>query len=96
MTKQLDRLRLRIDHVDRQLFRLLAERMKISRAIGTLKLRLGLPIFQKARLATLLRNRGSEARQFKLSPALARKLFKLIHDESVGEQHKLAQRKRKK
>jgi chorismate mutase len=95
-TKKLDTLRRRIDHVDQQLFHLLVERMKIARAIGNLKVRFGLPIFQRARLAALLESRASAARKLKLSPTFARKFFKLIHDESLGEQRELARKKRNK
>ena len=73
----LDRLRKRIDRIDRAILRLLHERARIARQIGELKLRKGLPIFDGKR-ETLILRRMTRSKKGSLSPTAVRAIFQLI------------------
>ncbi len=88
--KRLKPLRKQIDQVDHEFFRLLKKRMQISKKILVVKVEHSLPIYQKARLAELLEERAKKGGKFGVSGTFTRKLFKLIHDESLTMQKRLA------
>jgi chorismate mutase len=75
------RLRARIDEIDRRLVALLSERARCALEIGHLKERAGLPIYQPAREADVLRN-VSEANAGPLDDGAIVRLFERIIDEA--------------
>jgi len=85
----LDDLRGRIDRIDDELVRLLASRMEVSREIGALKSREGMPVIQTDRYNDLMQRRVEEARRLGLSPAFMQALLSTIHEESVRQQLKI-------
>jgi chorismate mutase len=74
-------LRLRIDAIDRKMVRLLNERAGCAIALGGIKQKRGLPIYQPAReeevLGNVQRTNGGP-----LEPEALRRLFERIIDES--------------
>jgi chorismate mutase len=77
----IDALRERIDEIDRRLVALLSERASCALAIGRLKEVAGLPIYQPAREAEVLRN-VCEANVGPLDDEAMTRLFERIIDEA--------------
>ena len=82
--KEIDELRRRIDALDEQLVRLLNERASCALAIGTLKQRMGMQIYQPSREVEVLRHvqACTTAMGGPLSPAALTRLFERIIDEA--------------
>lgn len=77
----IDRLRERIDDIDRRLVALLSERAACALEVGRLKELRGLPIYQPAREIDVLRN-VSEANPGPLDDEAMVRVFERIIDEA--------------
>jgi len=78
---EIDDLRARIDDLDARLVALLNERAACALAIGQVKEREGLPVYQPAREAEVLR-RVCETNGGPLDDGAIRRLFERISDEA--------------
>jgi chorismate mutase len=76
-------LRKEIDQCDRVLMRAVAKRMKLVKKIGQLKRSLGLPVVQPARFKEMLALRIRIAARLGLEADFTKKLFRLLHSESI-------------
>ncbi len=85
----LNKLREEIMRIDSQIIYLLAERKKISIAIGKKKKVLGLPIISKERENILMKEYEQLSKQHSLEPEFIKSLFTLIHKKSrsLQKQH---------
>jgi len=79
--KSIEQLRDRIDELDRQLVTLLSERASCALAVGQLKERAGLPIYQPVREAEVLANVRA-ANDGPLDNEAMTRLFERIIDEA--------------
>lgn len=79
-------LRAEIDAVDAKLIDTLAQRMEISRRIGTLKRENNISILQVERWDVVLEDVLSRAAASGLDDRLVKEIFALIHDYSVRQQ----------
>ena len=79
----MDKLRARIDELDRQLVELLNERANCAVEIGHLKRQIGMAIYQPEREAEVIRNVRERSAQSggPLSPDAIARLFERIIDE---------------
>lgn len=77
----MDEFRQQIELIDRQLIKLLTERMALSRKIGLEKSRLELPVKNKQRENEILNNLISQT-DGRLSPEFLTHLYGVIFDES--------------
>jgi chorismate mutase len=68
-------LRGEIERVDRALINLIAERVRLARAIGVAKRAAGLPTLDPAREATIIRRSGTLARAAGLAEEDVREIF---------------------
>jgi len=84
--EKLQQLRDEIDEIDRAFLELLAERMKVSRRIGSLKEENLISYYQYQRWNEILENRSFWAEMSGVDPEFIRKLFELIHLESINQQ----------
>lgn len=75
--------RARIDVLDDQLIRILAERFEITKAVGAYKAAEGLPAADPAREAQQVERLRSIAEQVGMDPAFSEKVFRLIVDEVI-------------
>lgn len=82
----LSALRSRIDELDHELLRLLAERMDVSRRISTLKREAGMSVYQPKRWEAVLADRLQQAEGLALDQAFVKELLEKIHGESVRVQ----------
>lgn len=82
----LEQLRTRIDEIDDSLLDILAERMKVSEAVGECKRAHNLQILQPARWDAVLNRVDARARALGLDPSFVRDLYKLIHQASIDKQ----------
>lgn len=82
----LDTLRARIDEVDHEMLRLLAERMDISRRMASLKQEAGMSVYQPKRWEAVLTDRLQQAESLSLDQAFVKELLEKIHGESVRVQ----------
>lgn len=64
-----------IEQIDRELIRLIAERVRIARQVGTLKRRGNQPTLDPAREAAVVRRAGATAREFGLAEEDVRDIF---------------------
>ena len=79
-------LRSQIDSLDTMLIETLAKRMQVSREIGNYKHKHNMPIVQTGRYNDVIQNRLELAEQLGLSEQLVKKIYELIHEESVNVQ----------
>lgn len=82
----LEKYRTSIDELDEQLLDVLSKRMEISDLIGELKRVHNLSPYQPERWTKLLGDRVNKAVSMQLEPAFVRKVFTLIHKESLDRQ----------
>ncbi len=80
----------RIDELDDQLIRLLAERFEITKAVGTHKAATGLPAADPAREAAQVARLRSIAEDAGMDPAFSEKVFRLIVDEVIRHHIRIA------
>lgn len=83
---QLEELRQQIDHVDKELYEIIAQRMDIVEEIGQYKKRNNVTVFQKNRWKEISDSRKSWADKLGLNPDFMAELFKVIHDASIKRQ----------
>ena len=76
----------RIDQIDNMLLDLLAERMQISRELGSVKREQGLLVLQDDRYRAMLDSLCATGEGKGLSADFLRKLFETIHAESIDQQ----------
>jgi chorismate mutase len=71
----LDELRNEIERIDRDLIRLIAQRVSLARTAGDLKRKGGQPTLDPAREAAVVRRAGATAREFGLAEEDVREIF---------------------
>ena len=74
-TMQLARQRDEIERIDRELIRLISERVRVARRLGELKRVGGQPTLDPAREAAVVRRAGVTAREFGLAEEDVREIF---------------------
>ena len=82
----LDSLRSDIDRIDSSLIDLLAERMKISEAIGEIKEKSRLTVLQTGRWNSVLKKARTMAKEKDLDEDFITEIFNLIHRASMERQ----------
>ncbi len=85
----LDSLRERIDALDRELARILAERSQLIPKVVEAKLEQGLPIFQPEREARQYEKFAAMATEYGIDPDLVQKIFELIIEQSKDVQNRI-------
>ena len=91
MDDQLSRYRQSIDNIDAALVYMLAERFKITKAVGELKARIDLPPADPDREARQVERMRSLARDADLDPDFTEKFLRFIIDEVIRH-HEQAKR----
>lgn len=84
----LEELRKNIDSIDDEIMHLLARRMEVSRRIGELKSREGIPVIQPERYNDMMSKRVEDSERLGLSASFMRNILAAIHEESVRQQLK--------
>ncbi|HEU4558811.1 MAG TPA: chorismate mutase [Longimicrobium sp.] len=72
---RLAELRVEIEHIDRELINLIAQRVRLAREVGTVKRELGMPTLDPAREAAVVRRAGELAREAGVGDEDARYIF---------------------
>ena len=85
-TENIKALRKQIDEIDNQLIDTLAKRMRISREIGQYKKEHGMTIIQTSRYNEIMEKRGAQGALLGIGQDCVRRIFELIHEESVNQQ----------
>lgn len=75
-----------LDKLDTALIDILAERMAVSREMGGLKREHDLMVLQSDRYNAVLNTIAAEGQQKGLDPEFLKKIFELIHAESIAQQ----------
>ncbi len=83
--------RARIDELDDQLIRLLAERFEITKAVGAHKAEVGLPPADPDREAQQVTRLRALAEEVGMDPAFSEKVFRLIVDEVIRHHVRVAE-----
>ena len=86
MTTELDALRERLDAIDRQLVRLLEERLEVSRQVGLYKQRQGLPVLDRSREQQVLASRAAQLQNPDYAPQLCSCFEEIMHQSRVLQQ----------
>lgn len=82
----LEFLRARIDTLDKEILKLLGDRMKISKKIGKIKRIQNLPRLQKQRWQEVLQDRVREGQKSGLHETFVQCIWETIHQESLRQQ----------
>jgi len=82
----LEELRHQIDHLDKEMFEIIAQRMKVVEEIGLYKKRNNVTVFQKNRWQEITKTRHDWAKELNLNQEMIWEVFKLIHDASIRRQ----------
>ena len=85
----IDALRARIDVIDENLLKLLADRSKVSHQIGRYKLEHNVAILQAGRWEQVLSDMIEKGKALGLSEESVSAIFNAIHDESVRVQNRV-------
>ncbi len=85
-TEDIKALRQQIDRLDNDLTDLLAKRMRVCREIGQYKKEHGITVLQTERYNEILNKRGVQGALTGLGEDFVKKMFELIHEESVRQQ----------
>ncbi len=85
-TEDIKALRQQIDTLDNDLTDLLAKRMRVCREIGQYKKEHGITVLQTERYNEILNKRGAQGSLTGLGEEFVKKMFELIHEESVRQQ----------
>ncbi len=80
---QLAQLRSNINKADDEILQLLMKRMKIAREIGKYKRDNNVTILQATRWEEIMKDRVANGKMMGLSEEMVRKLYHLIHEESI-------------
>jgi len=88
-TDILNQLRSRIDDLDFSLIEILAQRMKISQEIGDYKRKNSIAVLQSKRYDEVLQQSVKQAISKNLDADFIKKIFELIHEESIKTQFDL-------
>ncbi len=84
MSTGLDEIRARIDENDRELLRVLRNRLDLVREVGHIKSRDGTPVYVPERESSLLDRRRREAGELGISPDLVEDVLRRVMRESYG------------
>ncbi len=95
LEEELVKLRAQIDVFDSLLMEILSDRMNVVRRIGELKKRYNMTIFQEKRWQQIILRAQQVAGEKGFSSSFVEKLFKLIHQESIGQQTLIMNKERK-
>ncbi|WP_185871910.1 bifunctional 3-deoxy-7-phosphoheptulonate synthase/chorismate mutase type II [Blattabacterium cuenoti] len=87
--KYLDSFRIFIDELDENIISLLAERMNISKKLGTLKKASDIEIFQPNRWKDIMEKSINLGKNLGISEELLEGIFKLLHQESIKIQNQI-------
>lgn len=82
--------RARIDELDDQLIRLLAERFEITKAVGAYKAATGLPPADPDREKRQVARLRAVAEEVGMDPAFSEEVFRLIVDEVIRHHVRIA------
>lgn len=85
---KLDDWRKKIDEIDDQLIKLLADRTAVVKKIGEEKAKLNLPALDEKRKQQVIEKWQDKAKKVNLSTDLIKDLYETIHDHAVRLQHK--------
>lgn len=89
---QLARFRASIDNIDAALVHLLAERFKITQAVGEYKATAGLPPADPGREAVQVERLRSLAEQSGLDPVFSEKFLRFVVAEVIHHHQRIAER----
>jgi chorismate mutase len=88
----LEKLRHKIDLIDADILKMMAERMKVAREIGEYKKEHNMTILQLQRWQEIFRTRTKLGREQQLTPEFVAKMYELIHSESIHQQTEVMNR----
>lgn len=86
MNGKLKNLRKKIDKIDSEILRKLAERFSIISKIAGFKTKNKLPVFDGKREKAIMKSIKTSAKKLKLNEKMAEKIFKLILKTSRSQQ----------
>jgi chorismate mutase len=82
-TPKIDKLRKKIDLTDKQILKFFKNRLTLATEIAEEKKRLNLPLYQRGRWKTVLRDRRRMAKKLGLDRIFIQRFMNLIHEESL-------------
>ncbi|WP_341652874.1 bifunctional 3-deoxy-7-phosphoheptulonate synthase/chorismate mutase type II [Blattabacterium cuenoti] len=87
--RSLDSFRILIDELDENIIALLAERMNISKKLGTFKKSSDIAIFQPNRWKDIMKKSITFGKSLGLSEKFLEEIFQLLHQESIKIQNQI-------
>lgn len=89
LQNKMDLLRNQIDHIDSEIYNLLASRMDVAREIGEYKKEHHIKILQPKRWGEIMLRGKAFAQKYGLSKSFIEKYLWAIHDESIDQQEEV-------
>ena len=82
-------MRARIDALDDSLMILLEQRLEVCRQVGEYKKQRKMAVVQSNRFNEILEKRCAQGKECGMDSVFVKRMFELIHDESVRQQNEL-------
>jgi chorismate mutase len=79
-------LRQDVDHIDREIIRLIAKRQTLSEKIVRIKINEGLPVHDESRVQEVLKSSFNYAVEHKINPVYIQKIMQLLIEMSEERQ----------
>jgi chorismate mutase len=89
LDRELAKQRQRIDFADQGILRLLSKRMRLTRTVGEIKKKNGLPSLDDQRWNELIENRVELANKLGLDADFVRTIYEIIHQQSLHLEEEL-------
>jgi chorismate mutase len=93
VTNKIKMLRTQIDEIDQNIISLVAKRSNISKQIGMVKKQNNINVFQPDRWDNILKKILTLSKKLYLSKNYIKRIFNLIHEESINIQNKMINKK---
>jgi len=84
--KQLQKVRKRIDGVDKQIIKQLSKRMQLVILAGEIKYKSGIKFEDKKRIKEILKNISKESKKQKINPELTKEIYRTLLEKFLQEQ----------
>jgi chorismate mutase len=83
----LESVRSKINHVDEDIVRLIAQRQRLAVKVSDIKVREGLPVRDEKRARLVISTAGERAQKAQINPEPVKKIFEILIAMSEESQH---------
>lgn len=81
-----------IDKIDKKLLKILFKRIKVIKEISEIKKQQKIPVLQRKRIETMIKERRKLAKKYKINPDFIEKLYRALIKESIRIEKEIIKR----